>query len=448
MKTPSSSASIRLLVCILATGCSGGVAVQTAEVRRDAIQEFVDEQGKTRLPTNYVVTMPFAGRVQDITLQEGDAVAAGQAVAHIAAKDLDLEVAEAKAAVERLEASIVENDDKSVELSSLEQSQRFVESMISTVAAAESRKTSSAGRVEFTEKDLGRVRKLADSATAARTKEDLDRAELAFIEAKVNYQQDVLVAESIKSISAATALMPKMVTDYIGRKRLSRAVLERQKSEAEARLNQALTRQQRGSMTSPVQGVVLERLITHEQFLPAGTTLMKIGDLQQLEVEADILSQDVVRIHPGDKAEIYGAAIGESGRVGGEVVRVHPAGFTKLSSLGVEQQRVKVVLKFSAGVLDKLRQAGVGVDYRVRVRIFTAAKENALVVPRSALFRGPAGDWQVFSVNGGKAQLAAVTIGLVNDDAAEITSGLEAGVPVLLSPESKLAAGARVRAVP
>lgn len=425
-----------------------GVVVQAARVSRAAIREFVDEQGKTRLPETHLITMPFEGRIQAIDWQEGAVVEQDQVVARISPDDLDNAVAEAQAAVERLDASLAENDDVSVERSSHEQALRFVESMVATVAAAEARKTSGRSRLDFAETNLGRVRELHKSR--ARTLDDLDRAELSFVEGKVDYQQDVLVAEAMKSLKAATDLLPRMVLEYIARKGLTHHVLAKQKSEAEARLRQATLNRERGTLRSPVKGVVLERRIRNEQFLSGGTILMRIGQLEQLEVEADILSEDVVRVRPGAEVEIYGPAIGAGPGAGvaGVVDRIYPAGFTKISSLGVEQQRVTVVIRFREGVLEELRpRRELGVDYRVRVRIFTAASPAALVVPRSALFRGADNGWQVFAIRAERIELQPVDVGLLNDEFAEIKTGLAEGEPVVLAPESSLTVGTRVSPV-
>jgi HlyD family secretion protein len=230
---------------------------------------------------------------------------------------------------------------------------------------------------------------------------------------------------------------------------LTAVVLQKQKAEAAARLRQALVRQQRSTMRSPVSGVVLARLETDEQFVQAGTTLLRLGDLSKLEVEADILSQDVVRVQVGDEVEIYGPSVG--GNIGsgvqGKVSRVYPAGFMKLSSLGVEQQRVKVIIRFDEGVLKPLLERGVGVDYRVRARIFTASKPDALVVPRSALFRGPDGGWQLYTATDDVARLRSVQVGLMNDELVEITDGVTADDTVVLAPENGLTDGAKVRAI-
>ncbi|MGC3969673.1 MAG: HlyD family efflux transporter periplasmic adaptor subunit [Pirellulales bacterium] len=199
-------------------------------------------------------------------------------------------------------------------------------------------------------------------------------------------------------------------------------------------------------MTSPIDGTVLDRLETNERSVAAGTVLLKIGDLNQLEVEADILSQDVVRVREGQTVEIYGPAVGPTG-ARGEVARIYPAGFTKVSSLGVEQQRVKVVVTLEAQELKRLEQLQpVGVGYRVRVRIFTAEDNAALVVPRSALFRGPDGSWQLYAIRSDRARLAVVKVGLMNDERVQIVEGVAEGEQVVLAPESTLVDGVRVSA--
>jgi HlyD family secretion protein len=437
-----------MVLVVGSAGCGGGVPVEAAKVQRGPISEFVDEQAKTRLPNEYEITMPYAARIQEIALRAGDRVSQGQVVAQIVGTDVENEVAEAQAAVQRLDASIAENNDKSVEQGAYRQAIQFVASMASTVAAAEERKKSGLKALEVAESNLGRVRRLFE-ADRVNTREQLDQAELRDVQAQVDYRTDVLVAESIKAIEAATKLMPQMVSDYMSRKDLTGAVLEKQKAEAEARLRQALVRQERSTMTSPVDGVVLEHLETNEQFVQAGTALMRIGDLSTLEVEADILSQDVIRVQVGDEVEIYGPSVG--GTVGsgvrGTVARIYPAGFMKLSSLGVEQQRVKVIVRFDESVLPKLLDRGLGVDYRVRVRIFTDRKTDAMTIPRSALFRGASGGWQVFTATGGTARLKNVEVGLMNDDIVEVVSGLSADDSVILAPENSLSDGTGVRAI-
>jgi HlyD family secretion protein len=432
-----------VLAGVFAFGYGGGVQVSAARVELRPIREFVDEQGQTRLPNTYLVTMPFAGRIEPIELTEGTPVKAGQTVARVVPSDLELAVAEAQAAVDRAVASVAENRDTSIELTTLQQTLKYVESIDRTVDAAAARVRSGEAKLDYANKSLERNRAMRTSN--ASTIDQLNAAEVAQVDASVGYQQDRLVLAALQAIQAATALAPTVVRQYIERKGLTVAVVKQELAQNEARLRQQRRDQERGVMRSPINGVVLDRLESNERQITAGTVLLKIGALDQLEVEADILSQDVVNVKPGDKVEVYGTAIGPK-PAEAVVDKIYPAGFTKISSLGVEQQRVKVVMQFMDGELSRLRtERNLGVGYRVRVRIFTADRSRALVIPRSALFRGPGGEWQAFAIRRGRAELQTVEVGLMNDETVEIVAGLAENEIVVLAPEASLTAGARAR---
>ena len=427
------------------TSFSSGVPVEAATVASGSIREYVDEEGKTRLAETYLVTMPYNGRIERIDLIEGAQVTKGQVVAHVAPVDIELDIAEAKAVVERLKASIKENDDTSVEETALKQTVNMVESVDHMVEASEARLESGKAKLEYAEKRLTRAERLTQSG--AQTEEERDLAEMQQVESSVDYQQDNLVFRSAQAMRAAMSLLPTMVRQYIQRKALTHNVLEQQLAEAEVNMREAEKNARLGEMTSPVDGVVLEREISNARQVSAGTVLLRIGEWKDLEIEADVLSQDVVRVRPGQTVEVHGPAIGLKPAVA-KVIRIYPAGFTKTSSLGVEQQRVKVVMRFEPADLERLReQNDLGVAYRVRVRIYTAEASGVLLVPRSALFRGSKNNWQVFAVHDGRAHLRSVKVGLSNDDEAEITAGLAAGDQVILAPETNLAEGQSVKVV-
>ena len=147
--------------------------------------------------------------------------------------------------------------------------------------------------------------------------------------------------------------------------------------------------------------------------------------------------------------EIVGPSIGTQ-PLKGTLKRIEPQGFTKISSLGVEQQRVRVIIGFLPGELKALEDRGreLGADYRVRVRIFTGQRSNTLSIPRSALFRGSEGNWQVFVVEDGRARRVNVEVGLLNDFRAEILSGVKAGEEVIIAPEANLEDGEKVEPRP
>jgi HlyD family secretion protein len=318
--------------------------------------------------------------------------------------------------------------------------------MLRTVDAADERKTAGLAWRDYAQWFFDQTERL--HARDAKTEEELELAKVQLIERGVDYEQDKLVWESLNSVLAATRLLPKIVGQYISHKRLQTAVLEQQRAEAEARWKQATLRSERGTLRSPVDGVVLTKRVDDEQFLDAGTVLLQIGRMSDLEVEVDVLSQEAMRIRPGIPAEIYAfVAGGQPGKtIQGSVRLVYPQAFTKISSLGVEEQRVKVIVSFAENALAALDDFQMGAEYRVRVRIVTSRETDALIVPRSALFRGSDGQWQVFAVRGGRARLQEVAVGLMNDEFIQINAGLDDDDQVILAPENDIQDGIRVKA--
>ena len=435
------------LAVVLAMLWSPGVPVQVAQAEYRSIEEYVDEQGKTRLPQTYTITMPFAGRLEAITLEERDPVSQGTVVARVSTADVSDARDAALAAVQRVDASIARNDDDDVEQLSKRQADRLVESMDKVVQASSSRVAAGKERLVKSEIFLKRVREMV--AKGGVTKTELDQAELDYVESDANHRQSLLISESMKAMQAATLLLPGLVAEQIANKELTRAVLEKEREEAAARMREVETRIQRSEMRSPVDGVVLNRLVRDEQFLPAGAPLLRIGQLTQLEVETDVLSRDAFRVRPGNAVRIYGPGVGRAlaAAMPGAVTRIHPTGVTKISSLGIEQQRVKVIVRFDRDdpqVVQLLADQQLGAGYRVRVRIVSKRKEKALVLPRAALFRGNQNRWQLFAVRDGKTQIQEVTLGIGNDDWVEIAAGLKEGERAVLNPENSLIDGVRV----
>ena len=196
----------------------------------------------------------------------------------------------------------------SVEKTGLKQAIDYVESMDRMVEAAKAQVDAGKAKLDYANNNLERIRRTR--TTNAATEDDLQRAQVDQVQAGVDYQQDVLGLRAIQALQAATALLPTGVQQYIDRKTLSGDVLEKQLAEAQVRLKETERDRTRGELRSPVKGVVLEREFTDERQVTSGTVLLKIGQLEDLEVEADILSQDVVDVKEGDAVEITGPAIG------------------------------------------------------------------------------------------------------------------------------------------
>ena len=418
--------------------------VDTTTARRAAISSYIEERAKTRLPMVYRITMPIAGRIEPIELDEGDLVRAGQIVAQIEPADLETAVVQAEARVQRLQASIVQNNDTRLELSMLEGINRELESIDRTVESAQAKTEASKAREDYRAADLDRKEK-AYAEQAASLKE-YEEAQLADIESQVNYRTDVLTMRALDAIRQAAQIWPRTVQQYIDKKSLGEAVLKHEMTEANAALELAIRNRERGAIASPVDGVVLRRAVSNKRVLPAGQLLLEIGKISDLEIEAEVLSQEAVQIAEGDPVDIHGAAIGRDS-IAGIVTKIEPQGFTKISSLGVEQQRVRVIISFAEGALDQLREQNreLGVEYRVRVRIHTDRREQAVIIPRSALFRSAADSWQAFVIRNGRARLVDLTIGLMNDSTIEVLTGIEVGDEVILAPETSLEDGTRVK---
>jgi len=364
--------------------------VRMASVKKGSIKSYVEERARTTLPHVYHITMPEQGRVLPILLKAGAAVKKGEVVALLDAADLK---------------------------DALTEAHEMVSSMGNAVDASRVKIEASNAGMEYAKWLWDAKKELY--AQHQTSEMDEKEAQKSYVEAKVDYQESKSVFSMMNALNAATKLMPI----YVGR-RLTRT-----------------------SIYSPIDGIVLKRYVWNEKVLQAGDALLDIGKLSNLEVTADILSEEVVEVKAGQQVEIYGETIGDKS-IMGTVTRVKPQGFTKLSSLGVEQQRVGVTIKFDEKDMAALKEAGrtIGLEYRVRVRIYTASSEDTLIVPRTALFRNNDGGWAAYVVRKGKAQLIRVKVGLTNDTQAEILSGLQAGAEVIVAPEATLTSGTRVKA--
>ena len=197
------------------------------------------------------------------------------------------------------------------------------------------------------------------------------------------------------------------------------------------------------SITAPIEGVVLKRLRESETVVPAGDPLLEVGDQGSLEIVADLLSTDAVRAKAGARAIVE--QWGGEKPLEARVRRIEPAGFMKISALGVEEQRVNVVLDFVDS--SPAARASLGDGYRVEVRVVIWESPSVLKVPTSALFRHGE-KWAVYRTDGGRARQTVVELGHQTAQYAEVTSGLAEGVRVILHPGDTLFDNARVRERP
>lgn len=439
-----------------------GPAVDAVAVTSGVIRGYVEERARTTLPRVYRLTMPMDGRVEPITIEPGSAVVAGAVVARLDSSDLDAAVTIAQAELDQAEAELAVLKDDAIAKTALNEAKRWIATIDALGASAEEVIKANQDHAAFAAWWQEAEQKLKKQGAVA--DEQYRRAKTASSEAAVDLAVSQLNRDVVLAIKQIFELGPKYVTDYLHVKTLEAAVLISQRNGAAAKLEQAKRARARADIKAPVGGVVLTREVENERVLPAGSELLSIGDTGTLQVRADLLSQDATRIRAGDAVDVFGAAIGDI-VLNGHVIRVHPQAFTKVSSLGVQQQRVAVDIAFADSELDRLKATGtgLGVDFRVQVRIYTDEAANALIVPRMALFRadegrpervgsdGGSGDadhggWQVFTVVAGKAVATPVRIGLGNLLRVQITSGLKSGDLVIVAPPKDLVGGDKVTA--
>jgi HlyD family secretion protein len=369
------------------------IPVETAAVTKGRFVATVDEDGKTRVRERYVVAAPLAGRLARIRLKAGDRISADEMI-----------------------ATIMPSPPPFLD----PRSRREAEERLGAVEAARERTTATVERARVqadqAKVDLARVRTLVERG--ASTAQALERAELAMRVA----DRDLRAAE-----------FQDHATEH--ELKQAQALLARYHDGADAPPEQWV-------ITAPVPGVVLKVVQESETVLQSGTPLLEIGDPRDLEIVADVLSTDAVEIVSG--ADVTIEHWGGQGVLSGRVRRVEPAAFTKVSTLGVEEQRVNVLID----VLSPQDQwTGLGDGYQVDTRITVFTQDGATIIPAGALFRR-GNTWNVYVVSDGRAQSRAVELLRGSGRIAAIKTGLAQGERVVVYPSDQVTSGVRIESRP
>ena len=364
------------------------IRVGLAKVVRGPLTLSFEEQGKTELRHHYMIAAPAAGTLHRIALEQGDAVHVGDVVA-------------------RMDPSRSALLDPAARASTAAQ----IAAAAADIDSAASRLAGAVSADDLAQKDLVRIERLR--ASGAVSQADLD-------EARSNADR----AHAARKAAQA-----------------DRRAAEQRRTALAALLSE----QGRGGGTtvdlhSPIDGVVLHRYQESAVPVAPGQQLLELGDPRDLDIEVDTLSQDAVKLRPGMAARVL--RWGGDAPLDARVWRIEPGGFTKISALGVEEQRTRVRLD----ILSPFEQwQQFGDAYRVEVEFLLAQGADMLQVPSSALFREN-GRYAVYRVVDGRARKVFVEIGLHGATATEIRSGLKRGESVVAHPDDRIADGVRVAA--
>ncbi len=420
-----------LPIAVLLAACSPGTELETLSPRQGEIREYFQEPARTQLTREYRIAMPLAGHIGRIELEPGDAVSKGQGLITFDRLPFEEAAREARAAVLELEQQLVLNAYDEIEKSMRVELEATVAAAGDVLRATDAQVEASGARARRAEKERTRIATLAKQGSASHGQ--LDDAALSAETAIIELREQEMMRAAFHTLFTAIKLGPEYIDEWLGRKRIEREVVVQQLHQARARLARAEHDLALAGILSPIDGLVLERFEQGGGPLPAGQALLRLGNPQELEVVAEVLTQDALRLGVGNAVRLTAAGLGES--LDARVKRVEPAGFTKLSSLGVEQQRVKVI------VTPALRPSGLGVGYRLQARFFTGVKQDALIVPRFSVLQGVDGGHYVFKVVGGKLVHQAVKVGLRNDLDFEIVEGLGIDERFVAAPDTEMREG-------
>lgn len=366
------------------------VPVDVAPLARGPLVVTLDEEGETRVVRRFLVTAPVSGHALRIDLRPGDRVEQG----------------------DTLLATILPGDPTPLDARSRAEAEAALAAARATLDRARADAARADAAANLAAAQLARTQSLA--ADGISSGETLDaRSADARSAAEAKRAAEFAVATAAHQVEAARARLAQ-----------ARGTSERPGTPLEIR--------------APITGSVLRRLRESEGPVAAGEPLLELGDPSDLEIVADYLSTDAVRIRPGSAVRIE--RWGGGAPLSGVVRRVEPAGFTKVSALGVEEQRVNVLVDFTGPAAER---AALGDGYRVEVAAVLAERTMATKLPVSALFRHQ-GDWAVFAVERGRAQLRPVQIGERNPLEAELLRGLAESAEVVLHPPDSLADGSRI----
>ncbi len=423
------------LLALLA-GCDTQPEVEVLSPKRGELRESFREPARTRLANTYRITMPVAGRIGRIALEAGDAVTVDQPLAEFDRVPLTQAVLEAKAAVAELEQQLAVNAFDEIEQHLAEELRSTVQATRETLKATDAQVEAEQARSNRARKELRRLKQLARHQTISA--QHLDDATLAAETATIELRKQEFYQAALRTLFNTIKLGPQYIDEWLRRKRLQGEVIQQQLTQARARLAQAEHDLALATIRSPIEGVVLERYHQGDAPLPAGEPLLLVGNLDELEVVAEVLTSDALQLQSGSPVSLEPGPRHQA--LSGRVKRIEPAAFTKLSSLGVEQQRVRVTVAF-AMVPDDL-----GVGYRLQARFFTGVARNAVIVPRFSVLQAPDQSYFAFKVEDGKLRQQPVELGLRNDRELEVRSGLGEDDIIVAAPDTAMNAGDSVKA--
>lgn len=410
------------------------ILVDTATVGQGELQVTVNAEGKTRIRDRFTIAAPINGYLDRLRWDEGDWVQARTVVARIDPIAMSSAVNEALSQMAEWRAQRAGVATQRPKAASLEQAQLRIQSAQESQRQATAKVAQAQAMLTQAKRDRQRAQELAQAGAIPR--QNRETAELTETTRAKELETAILAekttAAEVDVARAALSILQQERTDpdYLLK------VYDARIASVEASLQKLRDEAGRTDIRSPASGRILRIHQKSSQFTAAGTPLLELGNPKQLELIIDVLSTDAERIRPGDRIFIDQSTAAKP--LQAKVKRIEPSAFTKISALGVEEQRVNVIGEF----IDL--PTSLGDAYRVETRTVVWQTAQTLKVPLSALFRCEQ-QWCVFGVRNQKAVQHKVEIGQRSDRAAQIKRGLTKGEKVILHPTEQITEGIGVK---
>lgn len=401
------AAGVAAIAAIGATfAIMGGVSAETAAAAKGEVRQYIEDTALVKCRVSQTVNIEGSGKITSVNFEAGDAVKKGDLLLTMDEEDLKLQLKDAEARVKSAKAQL-----EGAEL----------ETYANKIVAAQSAIEQSEVAKDAAGRSFETAKALYEAGVISR--EEMNKAEDAYKTASAALNASKAQLDEIKNGAP----------DYLKNSYMS------QLEQALVFRDSVLRSIEKQQLKSPMDGVILEKLAEKGSLAVAGTGAFVIGDVKNLELEANILSDDSYKVKLGNEVEITGESIG-NGILKGRVSKIAPAAKTITSALGVNQSRVPVTIEITgdAGLLKP--------GYEVDIKIITDSKKDVMVVDDSAVFDYK-GNTCVFVVENGKAVVRRVKEGLKGDNKVEIVEGLKEGDTILAKPDNDIKEGMRIKPV-
>ncbi len=428
------SAGVLTVVTVMNAFKPTPVLVETSTIDRGELQVTINAEGKTRIPDRFVLAAPISGRLQRVGLEIGDSVAAGEVVATLDPLPINTSIQQTLSQLQEWKAQRIGVNTQRPKTEALAQAQARIQAAQANQAQAQAKVVQAQAILDQSIRDRQRDRELA--AAGAISQKVLEASELTTITRQKELDAAQMAATSAVSDVEVTQANLEVLQqeqrdpDYLLR------VYDAKIASVEAELARLRDDADQIMVRSPTAGQVLSIEHKSTQFLTEGTPILTLGNSRNLELVIDVLSSDAEKIQPGDLIWVdQGHTLNA---LKAQVKRIEPAAFTKVSALGVEEQRVNVIGTFTT-VPKTLGEA-----YRVDTRIVIWEGKDRVKVPLSALFRCQS-DWCVFIQHDRKAKRQKIHLGERDRLMAEVTEGLNPGDVVILHPTDQVRDGVLIQ---